>query len=209
MKEKKYYHSWLLPMNGLQDGIPYDGRHVGNSPEFMPLENSFNRDILNSLRFHCVLSRFVLDGKGTDEEERNMQFSFSTPREIARGMKHIWESKMGTSYSVQIIDDVDLALKALEIVYLSNGAAVEGIADRNGHRRKVVGEGKSVSWGGARTKGKGCECEPIKNMFLYSNLLKLCLKKNGRSMSYYLTKLFFTIRKIASRTIDRKKIETY
>ena len=43
-----------------------------------------------------------------------------------------------------------------------NGATVEGLADRNGHRRKVVGEGKSVSWGGARTKGKGCECELTK-----------------------------------------------
>ena len=84
-----------------------------------------------------------------------MQFSFSTPREIARGMKRIWKSKMGTPFSALIIQDVDLALKASEIVYLENGAAVEGLADRNGRRRKVVGEGKSVSWGGARTKGKG------------------------------------------------------
>ena len=76
-------------MNGLQEGTPYAGRPVGNSPEFMPLDNSLNRDILHCLRFHSVLSRFVLDGEGTDEEERNMRFSFSTPREIARGMKRI------------------------------------------------------------------------------------------------------------------------
>ena len=55
----------------------------------------------------------------------------------------------------RIIPDVDLALKALEIVYCENGAAVEGLADRNGHRRKLVGEGKSVSWGFAQNKGKG------------------------------------------------------
>ena len=89
MKEKNYYHRWLLPMNGLQDGTPYDERPVGNSTEFMPLDNSLNRDILHCLRFHFVLSCFVLDGEGTDEEERNRQFSFSTPREIARGMKRI------------------------------------------------------------------------------------------------------------------------
>ena len=83
MKEKNYYHRWLLPMDGLQEGIPYAGRPVGNSPEFMPLENSLNREILHCLCFHCVLSRFVLDREGNDEEERNMQFSFSTPREIA------------------------------------------------------------------------------------------------------------------------------
>ena len=43
----------------------------------------------------------------------------------------------------------------MEIAYSTNGAAVEGLADRNGHIQKVVGEGKSVSWGGARKKGKG------------------------------------------------------
>ena len=61
MKEKNYFHRWLLPMNGLQDGTPYAGRPVGNILEFMPLDNSLNRDILNYLRFHCVLRRFVID----------------------------------------------------------------------------------------------------------------------------------------------------
>ena len=116
IKENKYYHCWLLPINGLQDRTPYDRHPVGNSHKFMPLENSLNRDILHSLRFHCVLSRFVLDGEGTYEEERNMRFIFSTPREIARGMKRIWESKMGTPSLARIIEDVDLVLKALEIV---------------------------------------------------------------------------------------------
>ena len=76
-------------MNGLQDRTTYYGRPVGNSPEFMPLDNSFNRDILQSLRFHCLLSRFMLDREGTDKEERNMRFSFSTPKEISRVLKRI------------------------------------------------------------------------------------------------------------------------
>ena len=122
MKENNYFHRWLLPMNGFQDRTPYNGRPVGNSPEFMPLDNSLNRDILHSLRFHCVLSCFLLDRKGTDEEERNMDLSFSTPRETARGLKHIWESKMGTPSLARIIQYVDLALKALGIVYHANGA---------------------------------------------------------------------------------------
>ena len=53
-------------------------------------------------------------------------------------MKRIWESKMGTPYLARIIEDVDLVLKKLDIVYLENGAAVEGLADRNGHRRKLA-----------------------------------------------------------------------
>ena len=87
---------------------------------------------------------------------------------------------MGTPSLVRIIQDVDLALKVLEIVYRANGAAVEGLADRNGHRWKVASEGKSVIWGGARNKGKGRECELTKNMFLHSDLLKLCLKKKRK-----------------------------
>ena len=67
MKEKNYFHRWLLPMNGLQDGTTYDGRPVGNSPEFMPLDNNRNRDILHIFRFHFLLSRFVIDGEGTDK----------------------------------------------------------------------------------------------------------------------------------------------
>ena len=137
MKENNYFHCWLLTMNVFQDGKPYAGRPVGNSPKFMTLYNSLNRDILHSLIFHCVLGRFFPDGEGTDEEERKLCFSFSTPKEIARGMKHIWESKMGTPSSERIIEDVDMALKVLEIVYLAKGASVEGLADRNGHRRKV------------------------------------------------------------------------
>ena len=75
-----YLHQWLLPLNGLQDGTHYAGLPVGNSPEFMPLDNSLNRDILHSLRIHSVLSHYIVDGGETDKEERNMCFNYSTPR---------------------------------------------------------------------------------------------------------------------------------
>ena len=59
----------------------------------------------------------------------------------------------GKTSLARIIKDVDLVLKALEIVYRANVTAVGGLADRNGHRRKEVSEMKIVSWGGARKKG--------------------------------------------------------
>ena len=65
---------------------------------------------------------------------------------------------MVTLSSVRIIEDVDLALKALEIVYRGNGAAVEGIVHINRHRNKEVGKGGNASCGGSRTKGEGREC---------------------------------------------------
>ena len=92
---------------------------------------------------------------------------------------------MGTPCSARIIQDVDLALKALEIVYLENGAAFEGIADRNGHRRKVAGKGKSVRCGGARTKDEGRKCELTKNMFFHSDLLKLCHMKRRKISEFF------------------------
>ena len=141
MKENNYFHYWLLPINGLQYRTPYSERPVGNSSDFMPLDNSLNRYILHSLCFHCVLSRFLLDGKVTDEEERNMRFSLSTPKEIAQGLKCIWESKIRTPSSARIIQDVGLALKLLEIIYHGNGDVVEGLTDRNVHILKVLGEG--------------------------------------------------------------------
>ena len=76
MKVKNCFRRWLLPMNVLQDGIPYAGRPVCNIPESMPLYNSLNRDILYCFLFRCVLSRFLIDGGGTDKEERNVRFSF-------------------------------------------------------------------------------------------------------------------------------------
>ena len=68
-----------------------------------------------------------------------------------------------------------MALRVLEIVYRTNGDVVEGISDRNGQIRKVVGEEESVSWGGALTKGKGRELKLTKKMFLNSDILKLYL----------------------------------
>ena len=56
MRQNSYLHIWLLPPNVLQDRTPYAVRHVGNSLDFMPLDNSQNCDILHSLRIHRVLS---------------------------------------------------------------------------------------------------------------------------------------------------------
>ena len=90
---KNYFHHWLLPMNVLQDGKPYYGRPLGISPKFMPLENSVNRDIMHSLRFHCVLSRFLLY-----REKRNMRFSLSSPKEIAQRTEAYTGIKNGNTF---------------------------------------------------------------------------------------------------------------
>ena len=42
----------------------------------------------------------------------------------------------GTASSARIIENVDRLLEALEIFFRANGAAFEGLSDKNGHRRK-------------------------------------------------------------------------
>ena len=61
----------------------------------------------------------------------------------------------------------------------------------------VVGEVKSVIWGGARTKGEVHKRELTKNMFLHSDLLT--------SLTSSLIPLVFKIRKLALRTNDKKR----
>ena len=79
---------------------------------------------------------------------------------------------MGPPSSERIIQYIDIVLKVLEIVYRANEAAVEVLDDRNRHIWKFLYKGESVSWGGARTNGKGPECELTKKRVLYSDLLK-------------------------------------
>ena len=151
----------------------------------MPLDNSLNHYILHYFHMHSGLICYIVYGEEINKEESNMCCSYSTPRGISQGLKHIWDSKMGTTSSVRIIKDVDLALKVLKIVYRANGAAVEGLAERYGHKKKEVGEGGSVSWRGAQTKGEGCKCKITKNMFFHSDLLKLFHKKKWKITQFF------------------------
>ena len=78
-----------------------------------------------------------------------------------------------------------MVLKSLKILYHANGYAVEGIADRNKHKSKEVGEGESVSWGVAQTKGGGHEFKLTKNMFFHGDLLQLCLYKTRKITEFF------------------------
>ena len=105
IKQNGYSPIWLPPLNDLQDGTPYAGRPVGNSHNFMTLYNSLNHDIL---------SCYILYVEETNKEERNMCFSYSTPREIYQELKCMWDFQIGViPSSSRIIQYVDLVLKAL------------------------------------------------------------------------------------------------
>ena len=80
--------------------------------------------------------------------KKNNIFSYATPREISSEIKRIWESEMRFPSSKQIIEDVDRALEAFDIVYHAHGATFEGLVYCHGHRRPLLGDEKSGRWGG-------------------------------------------------------------
>ena len=73
----------------------------------------------------------------------------------------------------------------METVYCAHGMAVDGLADWNGHRLPVVGDGESGRWGGARSKGEGRECVLGRKMLLHSDILNLCLKQKRNITEFF------------------------
>mgnify|MGYP007048498132 CR=1 FL=1 len=118
---------WLIPKFKLSENTPYDRRPVGNSPEFMPLDNSLNNDIQSSHLHHCIATAHL---PSTDVRK----YSLSTPKIISRGITRIWNNPAGPPSSSRIVHDVLQAIDAIEVVYRADGAIVPGLADRNGIR---------------------------------------------------------------------------
>ena len=128
MKEKDYYKRWLIPQKGVNRDTAYKNRPVRNSPEFMPLDNSLNNDIQQSMSFHCAITAHL----PTDDERK---FSMDTPNTIASGIKQLVNPVTGNVPSPKrIIQDVDKALRAFKSVYEHKGKMVPGLANRTGHR---------------------------------------------------------------------------
>jgi hypothetical protein len=88
------FKKWLKPQNDINKGTIYHGRYVGNSPEFIPLDNSLNYDLQLSHKYHCAVTAHLAD---TDKRK----FSLSTPLRITRGIK-----KSGNMKSVHLILNV-------------------------------------------------------------------------------------------------------
>ena len=115
------------------------------SPEFMPLDNSLNRDLQCSHDYHCAVTSHL-------EEDDNRKFSKKTPRRIARGIKRIWDcvGSEGVPSSKRIIEDVVKALSAMRKVEEEGGKIVPKLVARSEHRYRK--EGRMGGHGGKRVK---------------------------------------------------------
>ena len=148
MVQKGYKAKWRVPQNGVNAGTRCHGRPVGNSPEFMPLDNSLNADVKRAHDRHVGVTMHL-------PKDDARKFSNRTPQAISRGIKRIVESvDHGCPSSARIIQDCNKALDAMWAVYNAEGGIVPGLADRNGIRYSTSGTG---SHGGVRVKNEECD----------------------------------------------------
>ena len=153
---KTYYERWILPKFGLNsnnnivDGLArYDGRRpVGNSPEFMPWDNSLNKDIDDDVLLHVLLT----DGlkKGDNGTYPAAKYSLEMPKLGAHAYQRRIDPNIlptGSPTPSRIEDDVERAINSMATVYEHGGAMCAWLATRNGNCRTLKG-----NWGGPRVK---------------------------------------------------------
>ena len=143
---------WLTPQLELNQGTVYFGRPVGNSPEFMPLDNSLNADIMRSFEYHCSSTSILpkLDPR---------RFGMETPKKVSECIHRLFDCEPGEDGvpdSGRIIHDCDQVWDSMESVYEEEGAVVHSICDRNGHRYRKADAG---THGGGRIKGEWSELD--------------------------------------------------
>jgi hypothetical protein len=140
IRGKTYYERWVLPENGLNDTAElklYKGRPVGNSPEMMPWDCSLNKDILDSMNRHVLITKDL-----PEEDER--KFSLSTPARIDSCIRRlVFPSSailtsgidIGVPSAKRIAQDVlkCFGQNILDII-AAQGATVQGLGDRKGVR---------------------------------------------------------------------------
>ncbi|CAB9505297.1 unknown protein [Seminavis robusta] len=151
MKEKGYYKHWLLPVLGVNmepELKRYSKAPVGNSPELMPWDCSLNKDLMDSLAYHCLMTSHMKD-------EDSRKFDISTPKRGTDALRRIY--KVGNPTGRRIRQDVLKVLDALKAIVEHWGCVVPGLGDRKGKRQQVAIDmlwrlGNKNKRGGARTK---------------------------------------------------------
>ncbi len=141
MKEQDIYKHWIKPELGCNENIivtnqdgetlkskRYANRMVGNSPEMNPLDNSNFRDVRTAIALNVAATWHL-------EKKDPLKFSLSTPNEVTRTFKRIWDPKNGVSpTSRRILEDVKRVLVSLQQITTAKGKIVPGIVNRNGYR---------------------------------------------------------------------------
>ena len=91
---KKLYDKWLIHTVDVNVGTKYHGRCVGNSPKFMPLDNSLNNDIQMRYRYRCAVTAH-------QPNDIPRKHTLATPKRITDGLKKLGRSCRSTKYQTR------------------------------------------------------------------------------------------------------------
>ena len=126
---KTIYERWVVPQNALNDefGSRWWQRPIGDSAELMPLDNSLNQDVHESVRRHCIIS---LAAKWDDKTDPRL-FSMATPKLITSAYKRVFDPVNGVSPRPdRIIQDIKKVVHACKEIHKVNGVFVPGLAGK-------------------------------------------------------------------------------
>ncbi len=142
MKEEGIYSRWIKPelqandkILALKDGQMksnkrYKGRPVGNCPDLHPCDNSLFRDFRLNLSLNTAATWNL-------KPDDPLKFSLSSPSEITRAVRRLWDPESGTSpVPKRILQDIKKIPQACFEIVSHGGKIVPGLANRNGHRRE-------------------------------------------------------------------------
>ena len=118
---------WILPENGLNNGIRFAGNPTGNCPEFMPWDNALLKYLVNDVMYHILMTSHL--PRTSDDKQDERKFAMSTPAALSNCYKRLLRS--GFPKAEYISHDVLRVMTALKQVVEARGAVVEGLASRN------------------------------------------------------------------------------
>ena len=148
-----YLKRWILPSSDLYDNLPiqarkaYQGKPVGNSPEFMPLDTHLNQDLHTSHDYHATITQHL-----NDDDPR--KFDGSTPKRLSSSYLRLYHPETGVApTSNRIIQDVTRVLSSLEKVLDAKGCIIDKTG-RTGRRSFDKNNDDKNGWGASRMKSK-------------------------------------------------------
>ena len=108
----------------------------------MPLDNSLNTYIYFSLSLHHAISSHL-----NDDNPRN--FPMQTTLIIVEGIRKFYGTEGNVPSSRTVVQDYDLTICVLGVVYAYRGRMVPSLSNRNGHRNHTAGR-HIAGWDGFR-----------------------------------------------------------
>jgi hypothetical protein len=150
-------HHWILPQLGLNGGMPFAGRPVGNTPEGTPWDCVLNNCLMIAVMCHMSATAHL-----PNSDPR--KFKLKTPDDITKACQRVLAA--GIPSASRIETDVLKILQSARSIVKAKGALVPGLGNRLG-RRARMGQVSGINrdnWGGARTKDSGDTLSVMKEL---------------------------------------------